>query len=97
MEIQQGIAFEHAKDMVGKTLKVMIEGKLPADNTELISNQEDNMESQISNVYIGRTYMDAPKVDGYIFVQTRAELMSGEFVDVLVTDAKDYDLVGKLI
>lgn len=45
-------------------------------------------------IFIGRTYMDAPNIDGYIFVHTPDELMSGEFADVLVTNAKEYDLIG---
>lgn len=80
MKLQQTIAFDHAKDMIDKELKVMIEGKLPDEG-----------------VYIGRTYMDAPNVDGYIFVHTSDELMSGEFAEVLVMEAKDYDLIGKAL
>lgn len=49
------------------------------------------------NVFIGRTYKDAPNVDGYIFVNSSSELISGQFVDVFVTDAKDYDLIGEVI
>ncbi|MSS63351.1 30S ribosomal protein S12 methylthiotransferase RimO [Velocimicrobium porci] len=49
------------------------------------------------NVYIGRTYKDAPNVDGYIFVESRLELLSGDMVDVYVTGAKDYDLIGEVI
>lgn len=49
------------------------------------------------NIYIGRTYKDAPKVDGYIFVNADRELLSGEIVPVYVTEAKDYDLIGELI
>lgn len=48
------------------------------------------------NAYVGRTYMDAPGVDGYIFVQTGVELMSGDFVKVKVTGAVEYDLIGEL-
>lgn len=44
--------------------------------------------------YIGRTYKDAPGVDGYIFIQTGEALMSGDFVKVRVTGAIDYDLIG---
>ncbi len=88
MELQQEIAFMHAKDMIGKTLKVMIEGKLPEEEKDAISAE---------NVYIGRTYMDAPNVDGYIFVKVRGEIMSGEFVKVMVTDAKEYDLIGEIV
>ena len=87
MELQQMIAFEHAKEKISRKLKVMIEGKLPP---------EDDAD-QTKNVYVGRTYMDAPNVDGFIFVQTQAELMSGELVEVIVTDAKEYDLISELI
>ncbi len=49
------------------------------------------------NVYIGRTYKDAPNVDGYIFVNSSHPLMSGEMVTVQVTDAKGYDLIGEVV
>ena len=45
-------------------------------------------------VYIGRTYKDAPDVDGYVFVYASAQLMSGDIVSVMITDAKEYDLIG---
>ena len=48
------------------------------------------------NAYVGRTYGDAPKVDGYIFVNTDTELMSGDFARVHVTGALEYDLIGEL-
>ncbi len=47
--------------------------------------------------YVGRTYMDAPDVDGYIFVNSEKLLMSGEFVRVKVTGALEYDLIGEVI
>lgn len=48
------------------------------------------------SAYIGRTYGDAPKVDGYIFVQTGELLMTGDFEKVRVTGALEYDLIGVL-
>ena len=48
------------------------------------------------SAYIGRTYGDAPKVDGYIFVQTGELLMTGDFAKVRVTGALEYDLIGVL-
>lgn len=48
------------------------------------------------NAYVGRTYMDAPGVDGYIFVNTGLELMSGMFARVKVTSALEYDLIGEI-
>ncbi|MGL6201236.1 MAG: 30S ribosomal protein S12 methylthiotransferase RimO [Lachnospiraceae bacterium] len=49
------------------------------------------------NVYVGRTYKDAPGVDGLIFVNTDAVLVSGDFVRVLVTSALEYDLIGEMV
>ncbi|WP_167956692.1 30S ribosomal protein S12 methylthiotransferase RimO [Anaerosporobacter faecicola] len=80
MSLQQEIAFDHAENMVGRELRVMIEGRLPEDN-----------------VYIGRTYMDAPNIDGYIFVNADQPFISGDFVTVKVTGAKDYDLTAEVI
>ena len=49
------------------------------------------------NAYVGRTYRDAPNVDGLIFINTNEELLSGDFARVKVTGALDYDLIGELI
>ena len=49
------------------------------------------------NAYVGRTYMDAPNVDGLIFVETDEELMSGDFAKVKVTGALEYDLIGEIM
>ena len=49
------------------------------------------------NAYVGRTYRDAPNVDGLIFVNTEAELMSGDFAKVSVSGAVEYDLIGGLV
>lgn len=48
------------------------------------------------NAYIARTYKDAPNVDGYLFINTRKELMSGDFVKVIITGSNEYDLIGEL-
>ncbi len=49
------------------------------------------------NAYIGRTYRDAPEVDGYIFINTDEELMTGDIAKVRVTGAYEYDLIGELL
>ena len=46
--------------------------------------------------YVARTYRDAPNVDGYLFVNTSANLMTGDLVKVLVTDSNEYDLIGEI-
>ena len=77
MRVQQEISEKNLERKVGKTFRVLIEGKLPDEN-----------------VYIGRTYMDVPGVDGYVFVNTEREYMSGDFCDVLITGSSEYDLIG---
>lgn len=49
------------------------------------------------NAYVGRTYRDAPNVDGLIFINTDEELLSGDFARVKVTGALEYDLIGELL
>lgn len=80
MELQQGIAFEHADSRIGTKLSVIIDGRLPEEG-----------------IYIGRTYMDCPSVDGLIFIDSADELLSGEIINVIVTDAKEYDLIGTAV
>jgi len=80
MELQQEIIFEKTKSLTGKIYDVIIEGRLA---------QEDD-------VYIGRTYMDTPQVDGYIFINADAMLMSGDIVKAKITGARGYDLIGEL-
>ena len=48
------------------------------------------------DAYVARTYRDAPNVDGYLFVNTGANLMTGDLVKVLVTDSNEYDLIGEI-
>ncbi len=48
------------------------------------------------DVYVARTYMDAPNVDGFLFINTTRELISGDFVRVRITGSHEYDLIGEL-
>lgn len=48
------------------------------------------------DAYVARTYKDAPGVDGYLFVNTEKQLMSGDFVDVVITGSNEYDLIGEI-
>lgn len=57
------------------------------------------VEGKISDedAFIARTYRDAPEVDGYVFINTNKELMTGDFVKVKITGAHDYDLIGEIV
>ena len=48
------------------------------------------------NAYVGRSYKDAPNVDGYVFVNTSLNLMTGDFVRVMITGSYEYDLIGEV-
>lgn len=48
------------------------------------------------NAYVGRSYKDAPNVDGYVFVNTGKNLMTGDFVPVVITGSYEYDLIGEI-
>jgi ribosomal protein S12 methylthiotransferase len=79
---QQEIAFARAAEMVSRELTVMIEGQ---------------MEECDGNIYVARTYRDAPDIDGYLFLENERSLMSGDFVEVVVTAAEGYDLCGRSV
>lgn len=49
------------------------------------------------DAYVGRSYKDAPNVDGYVFINTNAQLMSGQIVNVSITGSMEYDLIGELV
>ena len=49
------------------------------------------------DVYVARSYKDAPDIDGLVFVYSDRELVTGDMIDVRITDAREYDLEGVLI
>lgn len=79
MTLQQEISFEHTQELVGKVIRVMVEGYLYEDN-----------------IYVGRSYMDAPNVDGCVFINSQEELMTGEFVYVKIIQGREYDVIGEV-
>ena len=80
MQLQQEISADRSAAMIGRIVRVMIEGFIPEDNT-----------------YVGRSYKDAPNVDGLVFVECDRELMSGDFIDVKITGSTEYDLIGTIV
>jgi len=83
MKLQQDVSKEVNANFIGRKLEVLID------------------EKQNDGVYIGRTYADAPEVDGQVFVKVGANghtpLQVGNFVDVIITDTLEYDLVGEVV
>ncbi len=81
LQLQQQISAEKTLAFVGKTLKVIVDGKLEGEE----------------NVYCGRTYRDCVEIDGLVFFKCSYELLAGDFVDVTITEGLDYDLIGEII
>lgn len=79
MELQQEISFDKHIELVGKIMKVIVEGYIP---------EED--------VYVGRTYRDAAGIDGFVYIHCDYTLISGDIVDVKITEAAPYDLMGEI-
>jgi ribosomal protein S12 methylthiotransferase len=82
MEVAQRVSLERNRAMVGRELDMLVEGV-------------DGSTRGRSPTLVGRTYRDAPEVDGMTFAAGRAAV--GEMVKVRVTSALEYDLVGELV
>lgn len=83
MVLQQEMAFEKAETRIGLVLKTIVEGRLADEE---------------GNIFVGRTYLDAPDVDGYIYFDGgKHEYMTGDMVNVLVTGSNEYDLIGEIV
>ena len=84
MALQQKVSKKINKGFVGQKMTVIIDGYLPEDD-----------------VYVARSYRDAPNVDGNVFITLNEndsrELMSGTFLDVVITDSSEYDLIAKTV
>lgn len=85
-------------DRQAELMELQQEVSLDKGNDKIGSVVEVMIEGKVAdeNAYVARTYGDAPNVDGYIFVNTGTELMSGDFARVHVTGALEYDLIGEL-
>ena len=85
METQQGISLKKNQALVGKTLDILVEGQ---------GMGEDEAGRETGDVIsLGRSYRDAPEIDGYVLVE--GELPVGEIVPVRITGATTYDLIAQ--
>ena len=81
MKLQQQISKENLEKHIGKTYEVLIEDAIVTDDKELY--------------FVGRTYMDVPEIDGYIYLKGDAEINT--FVKCKIIDVRDYDLIGEIL
>lgn len=95
------------EDQIPEEIKVERQSRVMELQQEIAFEKAEDMVGRVLTVmvegkitdedaYVTRTYRDAPNVDGYLFLNTTATLMTGDFVKVLVTDSNEYDLIGEI-
>lgn len=80
-DLARSLSEEESGRFIGSNLEVLIVGRLPDEE----------------NVYVARSYRDAPEIDGMVFVSSPYDLNSGDFVSVKVTNVYEYDLIAEVI
>ena len=94
-------------DQIPEEVKIQRQAQLMELQQEIAFEAAENMVGRVvtamiegkvadENAYVARTYKDAPNVDGFLFINTDRELMTGDFVRVKVTASNEYDLIGEL-
>ncbi len=105
---EEGTAAAEMPDQIDETVKEERRDALMLAQQRIAFEKSEEMVGRVvdvfvegrlpeDDIYIGRTYRDAPDVDGYVFIHAEEEMMSGDMVKVRITDAQDYDLVGDVI
>ena len=82
LKLQRSISASICEKYVGKTLEVIVEGKIDGEE---------------ENIYCGRSYTDCYEIDGFVFFKSDEELLAGDFYNIKITEAGDYDLIGERI
>lgn len=82
LKLQRSISASICEKYVGRTLEVIVEGKIDGEE---------------ENIYCGRSYRDCYEIDGFVFFKSDEELLAGDFYNIKITEAGDYDLIGERI
>lgn len=94
-QVEEEIKLRRQQEMMELQQEIAFEAAENMKGRELTVMIEGKLAGK--DVYVARTYKDAPSVDGYLFVDTDWSLMSGDFVRVRVTGANEYDLIGEIM
>ncbi len=105
---EEGTAAEAFADQIDEEVKLTRQEEVMALEQDIIFDKAKEMEGSVlyaivegklpeENVYVARTYRDAPQIDGYVFVSSDTELMTGDFIKIRVTGAVEYDLTAEVV
>lgn len=104
---EEGTAAAEMPDQISEEQKEAWRQDIMELQQEIVFAKAEDMVGQVltvmiegkvadEEVYVGRTYRDAPGVDGYLFVHTGGSLMTGDLVQIQVTGSNEYDLIGEI-
>lgn len=93
-QIDEEVKLERQADIMELQQEIAFEKAQEMVGRTLIVMVEGSVPDE--HAYVARSYKDAPNVDGYVFVQTSRELMTGDFVRVRITGSYEYDLIGEI-
>jgi len=87
MAIQQEISTEKSDQLVGQKMRVIVDGIIPGEGDQVSGTK----------IYQTRTFRDAPDIDGFLFMTSTENHLSGDYAYVKVTGSYEYDLLGEEI
>ena len=104
---EEGTKAAEMENQIEEEVKLEYQAELMELQQEIAFEKAEDMVGKIltvmvegkiaeEDVYVSRTYKDAPGVDGYLFIHTTSNLMTGDFLKVRVTDSNEYDLIGEI-
>jgi ribosomal protein S12 methylthiotransferase len=99
MSLQQGISLARNIEQVGRRLRVLVEGQGQVEyEAEAATGVAEDKEARLETISVGRSYRDAPEIDGLVLIEGAAPsgLAAGQMVEVEVTAAMEYDLLAEL-
>lgn len=93
-QVDESVKLERQADIMELQQEIAFEKAQAAVGSVMLVMVEGRLPDE--HAYVARSYKDAPNVDGFVFVQTERELMTGDFVRVKITGSYEYDLIGEI-
>lgn len=93
-QIPEEVKEERREELMELQQEIAFDKNESMAGRELLAMVEGKVADE--NAYVARTYMDAPGIDGYLFINTEETLVTGDFARVKVTGALEYDLIGEI-
>ncbi len=93
-QVDEAVKLERQADIMELQQEIAFEKAQATVGSTMLVMVEGRLPDE--HAYVARSYKDAPNVDGFVFIQTERELMTGDFVRVKITGSYEYDLIGEI-